>query len=80
MNLPGAWPPIPYEEFTREHPALEGPCMDVGQCPDCLWPMGVLRPPGETFGLHAADCSLPERHYGFCVGGGSGHPVGKVRG
>ena len=42
--------------------------------------MPVLRPNGECYGHHAPDCSLPERHYGICVGGGSGHRTTKLRG
>jgi len=33
-----------------------------------------MRPAGETIGLHSDDCSLPERHGGYCTGGGTGHP------
>ena len=68
------------EACTREHPNLVGPCVDVGQCPECWMPCGSMRPPGETFGFHARDCSLPERHYGECVGGGTGHKPGHIRG
>lgn len=74
------WKLIDTKDCPREHPEVAGPCMDVGVCPDCWMPIGVMRPQGETFGFHAEDCSLPERHYGYCVGGGTGHPVGKVRG
>lgn len=41
----------------------------------CYAPVAVMRPVGETYGLHDDDCSLPERHFGECVGGGAGHPV-----
>lgn len=58
----------------------EGPCEDVGQCQKCRRLMPVLRPDGECYGHHAPDCSLPERHYGICVGGGSGHRTTKLRG
>lgn len=64
----------------EEHPVLSGPCMDIGQCPKCWTPIGVMRPAGETIGMHADDCSLPERHQGECVGGGNGHRPGIVRG
>lgn len=57
-----------------------GPCVDLAQCPECGTICGALRPPGETFGFHARDCSLPERHYGECVGGGTGHQPGHIRG
>lgn len=56
------------------HRLPEGPNEDVGQCPDCWCPIGVMRPEGETFGDHLADCSLPIRHPGYCEPGGSGHP------
>ncbi len=65
---------------SREHPDLDGPCMDTAMCPECWRPMGAMRPPGETFGFHNRDCSLPERHYGECVGGGTGHKPGHIRG
>ena len=58
-----------------EHPGLGGPNMDMGQCPKCWMPMGWMRPEGESFGWHADDCSLPVRHPGYCVGGGSGHMI-----
>lgn len=57
-----------------------GPCEDIGQCPLCLSPIGVLRPAGETFGFHERDCSLPVVHPGECEGGGSGHEPQKIRG
>lgn len=56
------------------HRIPQGPNEDIAQCPVCLAPDYVLRPPGETFGEHLPDCSLPERHEGRCVGGGNGHP------
>jgi hypothetical protein len=55
--------------------------MDIGACPKCWAPIGVMRPENEQYGLHADDCSLPRRHPGRCVGGGTGHaPVEHVRG
>lgn len=73
------WPLVPME-CPAVHPKVEGPCVDIAQCQQCGTPMGVLRPPGETWGRHIDDCCLPERHYGYCLPGGKGHPVGKVRG
>lgn len=60
------------------HQTPSGPNEDVGMCGRCGFPMGVLRPEGESFGLHLDDCSLPERHRGECVGGGTGHPPARV--
>ena len=63
------------------HRIPDGPNEDTGMCSLCGSPIGVLRPAGETYGLHADDCSLQERHRGRCVGGGSGHsPAPVVRG
>lgn len=62
------------------HRGPQGPCEDIGQCPRCESISFRMRPPGECFGHHAPDCSLEERHEGICVGGGSGHPTGKLRG
>ena len=70
-------------ECRQIHSDLAGPNMDIGQCPDCWMPTGVMRPYGESFGWHTDDCSLPMRHAGYCVPGGSGHviPDGwKIRG
>lgn len=60
------------------HRGPQGPNEDLSQCSRCWAPSWSLRPPGETIGLHAADCSLPERHERECVGGGHGHPPAKV--
>ncbi len=60
----------------------QGPNEDIGMCAHG-YPIGVLRPYGESFGWHADDCSLSMYHRGFCVGGGKGHvmPEGwKLRG
>ena len=48
----------------------EGPNEDWGRCRHCHTRMGVLRPDGEMYGGHLANCSLPVEHKGFCVGGG----------
>lgn len=63
------------------HRGPQGPNEDLSQCPRCLSPSWSLRPPGQTYGVHLADCSLPERHSSYCKPGGAGHPVAKtVRG
>lgn len=62
------------------HRAPEGPCEDIGQCNTCKRPTFAMRPPGECYGHHAPDCSLPERHERGCVGGGNGHPTKVLRG
>lgn len=76
-----SWPfDLQEKDCPEPHPSLDGPCMDLGQCASCLSPIGVMRPAGETFGFHAEDCSLPERHEGHCADGGIGHRPDKVRG
>jgi len=60
------------------HRGPEGPCEDLGQCGKCLSPSWRLRPKGERFGDHIPDCSLPDPHPGFCMGGGWGHPPTEV--
>lgn len=65
-------------EPCSEHRQPEGPNEDIGWCSKCQRPVGVLRPQGETYGLHADDCSLPNRHRGRCVGGGDGHPPAEL--
>lgn len=62
------------------HRPPEGPCEDIGQCPQCGSLNFSMRPEGETYGFHAEDCSLPMLHERDCVGGGQGHPPGEVRG
>lgn len=74
------WPYSGQECPKGPHRGPEGPCEDIAQCGLCGSPTFAMRPKGETWGTHAADCSLPERHERACVGGGNGHPVGKVRG
>lgn len=64
---------------SPDHDREFGPCTDLGQC-RCGMPVAALRPDGETYGFHADDCASPERHYGPCEPGGTGHPVGVVRG
>lgn len=61
-----------------QHRPPQGPCEDLGQCPKCYLPTFAMRPENETIGFHADDCSLPARHEGYCVGGGSGHPPAEV--
>jgi hypothetical protein len=73
--------PSTRENCPRPHRYPQGPNEDVGPCPGCGGNSWELRPEGETYGYHARDCSLPIRHEGNCVGGGSGHPaVVKIRG
>lgn len=63
------------------HRGPQGPNEDLGQCGQCGMPSWSLRNPGETFGEHLPDCSLPLRHESFCQPGGAGHPPSwKVRG
>ena len=62
------------------HRRPEGPCEDVAVCPECYSLTFAMRPPGECFGHHAPDCSLPERHESYCKPGGAGHPTGHLRG
>lgn len=63
------------------HRGPQGPNEDIAQCGRCLSISHSLRPASETFGYHLADCSLPVRHEGYCVGGGSGHePAATIRG
>ena len=64
----------------NKHREPRGPCEDISQCGLCGAITFALRPEGETYGFHEPDCSLPLLHENFCVGGGSGHPPGKVRG
>lgn len=74
---------IPLGECRREHRWPAGPNEDIGVCPECWTPIGVLRPEGESFGWHTDDCSLPLRHPGECEGAGAGHvlpPGTKIRG
>lgn len=60
------------------HHGPEGPNEDVAQCILCGGVTHWLRPEGETWGDHLADCSLELRHEGQCQPGGSGHPRAAV--
>lgn len=60
------------------HRGPQGPNEDIAVCDLCGSLTHSLRPEGETFGYHAVDCSLPERHGGYCVRGGNGHPPAKI--
>lgn len=62
----------------RPHRPPEGPNEDASVCYKCGSLSWGLRPKGETYGYHADDCSLPERHESLCVGGGVGG--GRARG
>lgn len=61
------------EECEYEHRGPQGPNEDISVCNQCGMPTFSRRPVGESFGWHIADCSLPMRHLGYCVGGGEGH-------
>lgn len=76
---PDPEPVSPDDCTSPAHGREFGPCTDVGQC-RCGMPVAALRPRGETYGFHADDCASEERHYGSCEPGGTGHPVGLVRG
>lgn len=71
---------VPMDECPKDHSRRHGPCTDTGQCSGCGFPVPSMRPDGETYGLHADDCASPERHWGPCEPGGTGHAPGKVRG
>jgi hypothetical protein len=60
------------------HRGPQGPNEDMSVCPTCWSPSYQLRPPGETYGRHLPDCSLPLRHESYCQPGGSGHPAAPV--
>lgn len=63
------------------HRPPEGPNEDISVCGYCGNVSWEMRPEGETFGLHATDCSLHERHIGYCLPDGVGHPRAKeIRG
>src|SRR6185312_3902521 len=53
------WPFFGRECPDGPHRGPEGPNEDIGQCGKCGSPTFRMRPPGETFGTHADDCSLP---------------------
>jgi hypothetical protein len=76
------WPPISRADCPAgPHRGPEGPNEDIAQCHQCWSVDHALRPEGETWGDHLADCSLPLRHESYCVGGGPGHPpAAKIRG
>lgn len=63
------------------HRGPQGPNEDLSQCAACWAPSWELRPPGETYGTHLPDCSLPARHESYCQPGGAGHPAApRIRG
>lgn len=66
-----------YEPCSREHRGPEGPNEDIGMC-ECGRMTWELRPEGQTYGKHLADCSLPPRHQSYCKPGGEGHPEAPV--
>ena len=55
-----SWPwQIESKDCTETHRGPQGPNEDLSQCWQCGTPTYRLRPVGETFGEHQADCSLP---------------------
>lgn len=63
------------------HRDPQGPNEDTSVCYSCGNLTWGFRPEDEQFGLHLDDCSLPQRHEGYCVEGGAGHaPVKTIRG
>jgi hypothetical protein len=75
-NPINTWPgyPYPFAHCPIPHRWPEGPNEDTGPCAGCGSLSWELRPEGQTFGHHDADCALPARHESYCVGGGDGHP------
>lgn len=68
-------------KFNGEHRGPQGPNEDMAQCGYCGVPTYSKRPPGETYGNHLDDCSLPIDHESYCEPGGSGHPPAeRIRG
>lgn len=80
LALVGAqWKLVPAGECPAgTHRGPEGPNEDVSQCVGCGAVSHEMRPDGETYGRHLADCSLPRRHASFCEPGGAGHPLAPV--
>ena len=62
----------------ENHRGPQGPNEDIATCRLCNSFSFAMRPEGETFGNHLADCSLPIGHQSFCVGGGAGHPPSRL--
>ena len=60
------------------HRGPEGPNENIAQCRLCGMPEFSMRPAGETFGEHLADCSLSVDHPSWCQPDGSGHPPSKL--
>lgn len=60
------------------HRPPQGPNEDIAQCHTCWAMTWALRPEGEQHGLHTDDCSLPQRHTGYCAPGGNGHAPAPV--
>ena len=63
---------------THAHRGPQGPNEDISWCTKANLPTYSIRPAGETFGNHLADCSLPIDHHSYCQPGGSGHPPAKL--
>lgn len=66
---------VPFDECAESHRGPEGPNEDMASCPKCWGLTWAMRPDGESFGWHLADCSLPLRHESYCRPGGDGHPI-----
>jgi hypothetical protein len=77
--FPPGWPLDPDQCPDGPHRGPQGPNEDLAQCFSCLMPSWMLRPEGQEYGRHLADCSLPRRHESWCVGGGDGHPDAPVQ-
>lgn len=56
------------------HRGPEGPNEDLSVCQICGSISYEMRPEGETYGDHLADCSLDIKHESYCKPGGAGHP------
>ncbi len=78
---PGMWPYFQKRDECPNrgrHRGPQGPNEDVGMCAACGSPAFSKRPPNETFGDHADDCSLPIDHESYCQPGGAGHPAAEI--
>lgn len=60
------------------HRYPQGPNEDLATCPLCWSISYEMRPVGETYGEHIADCSLDIHHESYCKPGGGGHPKAPV--
>jgi hypothetical protein len=74
MNVPKSRSECP----NGPHRGPQGPNEDLAQCLACWGVSYEMRPEGEEYGGHRADCSLPRRHESYCEPGGAGHPEPEV--